>query len=834
MVRRLIVKKLSYILFLICTVTICTASPVLSQDKKIPVILTLDVEKEEDSVALRKLKLDVPATYFITGEFAEQNQNIVKELIQDNTIGSHSYSHPKLTGLDSSELRKDLLMGKLILEKVTGKELLWFRAPYLEYNYEAMIMLKEMGFLYDSSDAQRWQRQTVLKELPISDGPDGEFIMAGDYNIFLQSKMTSSEGLEWLKQLYFWKANTGQPLVILLHPHIIVQYADTLKQFIRFVETAGGVFMSADDYVGTYHSKSSKNSGIWIDFSLGFHDPVQTAKDINEMGFTDVFLMASDPEGNQYYISDNDNNSNRRDLFGETLNLLKQENIRVHAWIPIFRNPHVLQAHPDWGIIAQDGTRSSEWLSPENIEVQAFILNNIKYMIKNYDIDGIHMDYLRYPDFIYDFAPHAVDSFKKAYSLDSNTRKENIVTDYYNQWMNWRVEQIVHFTQLVREEINRLAGSELTLSAALIAEAANSYRAMEKFGQDYSKLARHLDIVISMAYFKEEYKPISWISNVLFASRTKIGNKPLFTGISAYQKPGGWTYNLSEFSKVLNMASSGSDGIVIYPYLYLFRRGETAWNMPEGSMSLLQNVISHKLNHTTNNVLEKIGLKKENFQIILIIFAVVSFTTLAIIIRRRFTRRDAIKPELHSSIENSVNISEWRKIKADIGSGAVNGLLSEKISNFLRIFNAKKIERFRIAYILDILTTSSDPLSSFLNGAFNFIPGWRTLGFRFLEEASLLGYARVDDKTASITDDGRQELELAKKDGYDRDLWIFIENRIHESLVATCPICGKNNITHWYWHTFDCSSCGKKIFLKQCSHIICKPPKIAARFYTPV
>lgn len=60
------------------------------------VLLTFDTEMDEDVRAIRDLGVDVPVTYFITGEFAQRNGRLVRQLAERNSIGSHGYSHGNL------------------------------------------------------------------------------------------------------------------------------------------------------------------------------------------------------------------------------------------------------------------------------------------------------------------------------------------------------------------------------------------------------------------------------------------------------------------------------------------------------------------------------------------------------------------------------------------------------------------------------------------------------------------------------------------------------------------------------------------------------------------
>jgi uncharacterized lipoprotein YddW (UPF0748 family) len=65
--------------------------------------------------------------------------------------------------------------------------------------------------------------------------------------------------------------------------------------------------------------------------------------------------------------------------------------------------PHIVNAHRDWVRLWVNRDRngkptSSEWWLDMGIpEVRMYLVNLVMEMVRNYDIDGVHFDYLRYP-----------------------------------------------------------------------------------------------------------------------------------------------------------------------------------------------------------------------------------------------------------------------------------------------------------------------------------------------------------------------------------------------------------------------------------------------------
>jgi peptidoglycan/xylan/chitin deacetylase (PgdA/CDA1 family) len=218
---------------LLSAIVLTLPVPGLAQRASAPVILSFDTEVSADVEALRTLNIQEPATYFFTGEFARNHPDVVARLAEGNTIGSHSDVHADPVTLDKRSLRSDLLQSKRAIEEAAGRPVEWFRAPFLSYSDQVMEILHELGFRYDSSDKENWAQDHALLELPIS--ADSE-MLASDYNIFEQAKMSDAQALAWLKATYRKRAELGRPMVWLLHPKMIAKHAQVLHDFIQRVD----------------------------------------------------------------------------------------------------------------------------------------------------------------------------------------------------------------------------------------------------------------------------------------------------------------------------------------------------------------------------------------------------------------------------------------------------------------------------------------------------------------------------------------------------------------------------------------------------------------------
>lgn len=91
-----------------------------------------------------------------------------------------------------------------------------------------------------------------------------------------------------------------------------------------------------------------------------------------------------------------------------------KRNIEVHAWlnmvnvksgdspIEITDPPHIIISRPEWVRVYNENGNVTYWLDPGFPEVREYLKNLCVEIVENYDLDGIHLDYIRYPGVEFD------------------------------------------------------------------------------------------------------------------------------------------------------------------------------------------------------------------------------------------------------------------------------------------------------------------------------------------------------------------------------------------------------------------------------------------------
>ena len=93
-------------------------------------------------------KYDVPAIFFVTGHFMEQNPELVQRMVDDgHIIGNHTYHHPDLTKVSKEKFNEELTLIENKYTEITGKEMVRFlRPPEGHFNQQVLDWSKERGY----------------------------------------------------------------------------------------------------------------------------------------------------------------------------------------------------------------------------------------------------------------------------------------------------------------------------------------------------------------------------------------------------------------------------------------------------------------------------------------------------------------------------------------------------------------------------------------------------------------------------------------------------------------------------------------------------------------
>ena len=266
--------------------------------------------------------------------------------------------------------------------------------------------------------------------------------------------------------------------------------------------------------------------------------------------------------------------------------------IEVHAWINVYYawsngdvpppQGHVVRTHPEWLLTDVGGVRADErsvddwkrdgiegyFLSPFSAPARAHVVAVVSDLVERYDIDGIHLDYVRFPGADYGFGTEARTRFALDWGFDpAELRSDSAgvtsvvgmaaATALDSVWTAWRAEQVDSLVMEIRE-----VSRGLPLSAAVVPEPA---LARSDKGQDWVKWVHHrwVDFVVPMAYNYRPHELLDWVRIL----HNLIGRERMLVGLAVY---GGREEYVDRSVNILRV--DGVAGFSIFSYNVLVER----------------------------------------------------------------------------------------------------------------------------------------------------------------------------------------------------------------------------------------------------------------------
>jgi uncharacterized lipoprotein YddW (UPF0748 family) len=278
--------------------------------------------------------------------------------------------------------------------------------------------------------------------------------------------------------------------------------------------------------------------------------------------------------------------------------------LRVHAWVNVNlvssavelpgARDHIVSRRPDWLMIprelAQELSRIepdspayvgklARWTRSRSEEVEGLYATPIlpdaashteavvRDLVRRYDVDGVHLDYARYPDERFDYSRGAIAAFRAFVRprLDAATRREldarqaDDALAYPDaleaEWQAFRVERMTALVARLGAAVRQARPGTLVTAATV----PDPREAIERRLQDWHGWleAGAIDAVCPMAYAPE---PARFAEQVA-AAREAAGDRVVWAGIGAYRLTATQTIENIRTARRL-----GAAGIVLFSY----------------------------------------------------------------------------------------------------------------------------------------------------------------------------------------------------------------------------------------------------------------------------
>lgn len=138
--------------------------PIYCVDTEEPVVaITFDsawgTEDLDEITAILK-KHNVPATFFVTGEWAEKYPDAILTIDSaGHEIANHGNSHKHMPQISTEEMKSEIQKCHTTIYNLIKKDMTLFRAPYSDWNDEVVEVAKSMGYssINQSVDSLDWK-----------------------------------------------------------------------------------------------------------------------------------------------------------------------------------------------------------------------------------------------------------------------------------------------------------------------------------------------------------------------------------------------------------------------------------------------------------------------------------------------------------------------------------------------------------------------------------------------------------------------------------------------------------------------------------------------------
>ena len=278
-------------------------------------------------------------------------------------------------------------------------------------------------------------------------------------------------------------------------------------------------------------------------------------------------------------------------------------NLKVHAWVNVNlisdaelppARKHIVYQHPEWLMVPRPLSeelarmnprhppylrRLSEYAKERSDRVEGIFLSPIHAgavdhatrviadIVSRYDVDGIHLDYIRFPNDDFDYSAEALDEFRadvtarmtgserREYASRARGRPLFYTEMFPQRWQDFRRARLT--TQLTRiRSTVKARRPRAVLSAAVFPDANEA--ANRRFQNWGSWLETGLlDAICPMTYTTD---PGIFRSQIASVERL-AERRPVWAGIGAYQLPAAATIDHIRVARQL-----GAEGIVLFSY----------------------------------------------------------------------------------------------------------------------------------------------------------------------------------------------------------------------------------------------------------------------------
>lgn len=263
-----------------------------------------------------------------------------------------------------------------------------------------------------------------------------------------------------------------------------------------------------------------------------------------------------------------------RDILAEAIAEAHRNGLLVEAWfeygfvggwtgnMPAGQKGPIFNAHPDWVAKKIDGTEKDAnnfyWMIHTHPQVQNFLISMAAEIARNYDVDGIQMDRIRYSSLDYGYDSVTINLYKSEHggaSPPANTSN--------SAWIRWRADKLNEFVSRLYDSLKAI-NQYLNISNAPSHYSSSSYTAYNNFCQDWIWWVDNnkVDNVQLQMYVSSTTTFGNYLN---YVNNNVINKSKVYPSFAI--KPGGTTISDSDLLNFFNITTQkGFNGNAIWYY----------------------------------------------------------------------------------------------------------------------------------------------------------------------------------------------------------------------------------------------------------------------------
>ena len=223
----------------------------------------------------------------------------------------------------------------------------------------------------------------------------------------------------------------------------------------------------------------------------------------------------------------------RGDQIAKCVAACRKYGVQIHVWKVNWNTGRqapkefVARMRSEGRLQADARGKEEPWLCPSHPENQKLEIATMVEVARDYDVDGIHFDYIRYPDGDHCFCAGCRGRFAQAVGVEIKNWPQDVLArgPFRAQWLDWRRGNITAVVQAVSAQARALK-PKIKISAAVF---RNWPADRDGVGQDWKLWCEQgwLDFVCPMDYTQSDRQFENWVA----LQREWAGKVPVYPGI---------------------------------------------------------------------------------------------------------------------------------------------------------------------------------------------------------------------------------------------------------------------------------------------------------------